>query len=118
MRYLGIPIERIDVLNIGTISHEYNFSSSLGKGIAGWASQFTDLFFAAQEHAAHQIARNLIGPARMLRVNQQSSIEIKLDDVSAIDDMAQRGNCVAASTFAEVRSRFLDGNLADDWHSK
>ncbi|HHQ6578664.1 TPA: CBASS cGAMP-activated phospholipase [Serratia fonticola] len=117
VRYLGIPIDRIDVLNIGTISHEYDFSSSLGKGIAGWAMQFTDLFFSTQEHAAHQLARNLIGPTRMLRVNQQSSVEIKLDDASAIDEMAQRGNNLAADVFAEVRSRFLDGNFADDWRN-
>lgn len=118
VRYLGIPIDRIDILNIGTISHEYDFSSSLGKGFAGWALQFTDLFFSTQEHAAHQIARNLIGPTRMLRVNQQSSEEIKLDDVSSIEEMAQRGNSLAVDTFAEVRSRFLDGNLADDWREK
>ncbi|HBE9081608.1 CBASS cGAMP-activated phospholipase [Serratia fonticola] len=122
VRYLDVPLDRIDVLNIGTVGHEHNFSEPLGKGWLGtgkisWAIPISDLFFAAQEHAANQIAGNLLGQARMLRINQESGRPIKLDDIGSIEELATRGNAVAIDKFAEVRSRFFDGNLANDWRA-
>jgi hypothetical protein len=66
------------------------------------------LFFSSQEHAAATLADSFIGPARHLRVNQETPTEIKLDDTEAIADMALRGSNVGQDSFVE-RSRFLDG---------
>ncbi len=115
VRHLKIPLDRIDVLSVGTISSESDFTESLGKGKAGWAPDSADLFFAAQEHGALVLAESFLGPTRHLRVNQQTPHAIKLDDVAAIQDMSQRGNEAGKDTFAEVRSRFLDGTHADKW---
>jgi len=115
VRHLKVPLDRIDVLSIGTIGNETDFTESLGKGKAGWAADSADLFFAAQEHAAAAMAESFLGHARHLRVNQQSPCEIKLDDAEAIEDMALRGTNVGKDTFAAVRSRFLDGNFVPDW---
>lgn len=74
-----------------------------------------DLFFAAQEHGALVLADGFLGPTRHLRINQQTPVEIKLDDAEAIEDMAVRGNDVGKDSFVSVRSRFLDGLLAPEW---
>jgi patatin-like phospholipase/acyl hydrolase len=115
VRYLQIPLERIDVLSVGTMGNESDFTKSLGKGLAGWAPAMTDLFFAAQEAAAANLADSLLSRARHLRVNQRVPSEIKLDDTDAIEDMALRGASVGKDSFAAVRSRFLDGTPAVDW---
>lgn len=115
VRYLKIPLDRIDVLSVGTMESESDFTESLGKGIAGWAPNSADLFFAAQEHGALILADSFLGPTRHLRINQQTPVEIKLDDAEAIEEMAARGNEVGKDTFAAVRSRFLDGLLAPAW---
>lgn len=115
VRYLKIPLDRIDVLSIGTLSSESDFTEQLGKGKAGWAPHSVDLFFAAQEHGALALAESFLGPTRHLRVNQQTPVEIKLDDQEAIQEMAARGNEAGKEHFAEVRSRFFDGQHADAW---
>ena len=109
VRHLNIPIDRIDVLSIGTMGNEVDFTEVLGKGKLEWAGQSADLFFAAQENAAAGIADCLLSPARHLRVNQQTPGEIKLDNTAAIEDMVLRGADVAKDSFVAVRSRFLDG---------
>lgn len=118
VRHLKVPLDRIDVLSVGTMGNEVDFTEALGKGKAGWAVSSADLFFAAQEHAAATIADSLLSPARHLRVNQQTPTEIKLDDTHAIDDMVLRGSNVAQDSFVAVRSRFLDGFHAPDWRAQ
>lgn len=115
VRYLKIPLDRIDVLSIGTLTSESDFTEQLGKGKAGWGPHSADLFFAAQEHGALALAESFLGPTRHLRVNQQTPVEIKLDDREAIGEMAARGNEAGKEYFAEVRSRFLDGCHAEKW---
>ncbi|OPG72285.1 Patatin [Pseudomonas ogarae] len=115
VRYLKIPLDRIDVLSIGTLSSESDFTDQLGKGKAGWAPHSVDLFFTAQEHGALVLAQSFLGPTRHVRVNQQTPDEIKMDDAEAIQEMAQRGNEAAMEHFAEVRSRFFDGQHVDPW---
>jgi uncharacterized protein len=115
VRYLKIPLDRIDLLSVGTMGNETDFTNSLGKGKLGWAPTSADLFFAAQEHAATTLADSFLGPARHLRVNQETPTEIKLDDTEAIEDMALRGSNIGQDSFVAVRSRFLDGLYAPDW---
>jgi len=115
VRHLKIPLDRIDVLSVGTLTSERDFTESLSKGKVGWAMQSVDLFFSAQEHGALLLADGLLGPTRHYRVNQTTPVEIKLDDTEAIKDMIDRGNEEAKSSFQEVRSRYLDQNFADPW---
>lgn len=115
VRHLRIPLDRIDVLSVGTMGNEMDFTESLGKGKMGWAPTSIDLFFAAQEHAATELANSFLSLSRHLRVNQRTPSEIKLDDTDAIDDMALRGSNVGQDSFLAVRSRFLDGFHAPDW---
>jgi len=115
--HLKIPLERIDVLSVGTLGSEADFSGNLGKGKAGWAPDSADLFFAAQESGAAMLADWLLSQARHLRVNQQTPNAIALDDTSALTQLCQRGSNLGMDTFAAVRSRFLDGFFAPDWRA-
>jgi patatin-like phospholipase/acyl hydrolase len=115
VRYLSIPLERIDVLSIGTMGNEADFTRVLGKGKAEWAALTADLFFAAQEHAAVTLADSLLSRSRHLRVNQLTPSEIPLDNTEAIEEMAVRGTNVGKDSFEVVRSRFLDGIYVADW---
>lgn len=115
VRHLKVPLDRIDMLSVGTLGNERDFTDVLGKGKAGFAPSSIDLFFAAQEHAAQSIADSLLGSARHLRVNQQTPNQIPLDDTAALEDMRSRGRNVGQDTFVAVRSRFLDGFFASDW---
>lgn len=45
VRHLKIPLNRIDVLSVGTMGNETDFTEALGKGKAGWAPTSADLFF-------------------------------------------------------------------------
>jgi patatin-like phospholipase/acyl hydrolase len=118
VRYLKVPLDRLDVLSVGTLGSEADFTDSLGKGKAGWAPISADLFFAAQEHASATLATSLLSNARILRVNQLTPSAIKLDDTEAMKDMALRGSNVGQDTFSIVRSRFLDGLHPPDWRSE
>lgn len=112
---LNEPLDRIDVLSVGTLTSEADFSKTLGKGKAAWAEASADLFFAAQEHAASSLADRLLSPARHFRVNQYTPEPIPLDNKAAIEELVRRGEEVGRDTFQAVRSRFLDGNHARDW---
>jgi hypothetical protein len=118
VRYLKVPLDRIDVLSVGTLSSEADFTESLGGGKLGYASITADLFFAAQEHAALTLATTFLGLSRHYRVNQQTPRAIPLDDKAAIEEMALRGSNVGLDTFPAVRSRFLDGFHAPDWRPR
>jgi hypothetical protein len=115
VRFLKIPLDRIDVLSVGTTGNEADFTKSLDKGKAGWAQTSVDLFFSAQEFGAATLAERFLSSSRYLRINQQTPGEIKLDDTKAIEDLASRGALLAQQTFLAVRSRFLDGFHAPDW---
>ena len=43
--YLQVPLERIDVLSVGTLESECNFSAVLGSGKAGWAGEVSKSVF-------------------------------------------------------------------------
>jgi patatin-like phospholipase/acyl hydrolase len=117
VRHLNVPLERIDVLSVGTLGNEVDFTKVLGKGKLGWAPESANLFFAAQETGAATLATRLLSLARHLRVNQQTPNEITLDDTKVIEEMATRGLNVGKDSFVAVRSRFLDGFYAADWRA-
>lgn len=117
VRHLQVPLDRLDVLSVGTMGNEADFSQAFAGGKAEWATFSTDLFFAAQEHAATTLADSLLTRTRHLRVNQRTPMEIPLDDTTAMSEMARRGNAVASETFTAVRSRFLDGFHAEAWRT-
>ena len=113
--YLGTSPDRIDVLSVGTMATEYDFSKALGGGVAQWGPRVSDLFFSAQETAAADMARTFLGEARLLRINAFTNTLVTLDDAGAVERLATRGQEIGQQTFTSVRSRFLEGPPAPAW---
>ncbi len=109
------PIDRIDVLSVGTLESEADFLKTLGGGQVRWGLRLVDLLFASQESGAEMLADRLLGRSRHLRVNRQTSTEIAMDNTGAIEQMATRGDEAGRDTFELVQSRFLDGYHAEPW---
>ncbi len=107
--YLGTTADRIDILSLGTMATEYDFSKALGGGLAQWGPRISDLFFAAQETGAAEMARTFLGDARLLRINDFTKNLPTLDDAQAVSALVERGQQIGRKTFPSVRSRFLEG---------
>ena len=115
--FLGVPLERIDVLSVGTLDSEVDFRPVINKGLLAYARRMPELFFTAQEDAAEKLAGRLLSEARHLRINQTTPFAIALDNAGALEDMARRGDIAGEESFAAVRTRFLDGFHAPDWRA-
>lgn len=113
--HLGTSPDRIDVLSVGTMATTHDFHRAHGGGLAQWGPRVSDLFFAAQESGAEQVARTILGEARLLRVNGFSSVLDRIDDGSAVERLSAWGQEVGRDTFASVRGRFLEGPPAPAW---
>ncbi|NCY16587.1 MAG: hypothetical protein EBX39_07420, partial [Actinobacteria bacterium] len=93
--HLGVAHDRIDVLSVGTLTSEEDFSGALGGGYAQWAKPITNLFFAAQESGADDLSRLLLGLTRLHRVNDFVRDLPALDDAKAVESLIGRGAEVA-----------------------
>lgn len=116
-RYLNAPLDRIDVLSLGTMQSDLDLSGKLGGGKLswGWDGGIVSLFFNAQETAADQLAMRLLQPTKFLRINDFTSNLTKLDDASMIEELASRGRVTGEKSFEAVRGRFFDGSTAPAW---
>jgi hypothetical protein len=112
---LGVPLDRIDVLSIGTLETREDFTKQLGGGLKDWAPNISNLFFAAQESGSSMLATELVSGARHYRVNSPMPGTIAMDDPKAIDQLAELGRDTGKDTFEVVKSRFLDGIHVADW---
>lgn len=115
IRYVGVPIEKVDVLSIGTVEHEVDLVNAVGEGKVQLGHAVADLFMTSQQHASLSIAQKLLGHSRLLRINQSAGHDLPLDATENIEDLARRGVEEARDTFDQVRMRFLDGCYAEPW---
>ena len=116
-RYLHAPLDRIDVLSLGTMQTELDLSGKLGGGKLswGWDGGIVSLFFNAQETAAGQLAMRLLQPTKLLRINDFTSNLPQLDEAGLIEKLASRGEFAGRESFEAVRGRFFDGSIAPVW---
>ena len=117
---LRVPLNRIDILSIGTTSAPYAGRSTLNAGFAGWLwkGRIAELLMNAQAQGVLELSNDLAGHARMLRVDQSLVPgEVSLDNVNRIADLKDYGKQVAArpDTVADVKARFLNGVPVEDW---
>lgn len=115
VRYCQVPLDRIDVLSIGTTTTENDFSKTLGGGSLQHVRPLSDLFFSCQESGAAKIAELLLSRARHLRIDKHVKNLVFLDDYKSIPKLIELGHEVGVETFDLVRSRFLDGYHAKKW---
>ena len=116
--FLGTPVNRIDILSVGTTTTPYSGRKQLKAGFFRWAAKLLTLMMHAQGGGVESLVQNLAGKARFLRVDQTLVPgEVSLDDVTRISDLIDYGKTVAEQpeVLAQVRSRFLNGIHASAW---
>ena len=116
--YLDVPLDRIDVLSIGTTEEPFTVDSFSKSGVLGWNTTLVELLMNAQVGSSIEHAQRLIGDARFLRINATAEKgKYKLDDSTAVSNLIALGNKTASdfSTLSQVKSRFLNGISVADW---
>lgn len=118
--YLGVPLDRIDVLSIGTTEEPFTVKSMAQAGWARWGKTLIDLLMNAQVNSSVKHAQLLVGEPRFLRVNTMTTPGMyALDGSKEIEDLIALGNRKASEPeiLSQVRSRFMNGIDAMDWKS-
>jgi hypothetical protein len=116
---LNVPLNRIDILNVGTTSEPYD-AAQPNAGFIGWlkGGRIVNLLMHAQAQGTIQLAGSLAGHPRVLRVDQMLVPgKVSLDNVERIPDLKDFGKEAAAhaDTLADVKARFLNGIKAEHW---
>lgn len=116
--YLGVPLDRIDVLSIGTTEEPFTVKDKVQAGWARWGRTLIDLLMNAQVDSSVRHAQLLVGEPRFLRINTMTTPGMyKLDGSKEIEDLIALGNRKASNPeiLYQVKSRFLNGIDAMDW---
>jgi predicted acylesterase/phospholipase RssA len=120
--YLGVPLDRIDVLSVGCTSEPFTVRKQTEAGGFGWVSRakILKLLMHAQEDASLKHARLLVGETSFLRVDHTALPgTYSLDGVENIEELAGLGQDAAGQpeVLAQVQSRFLNGVPVARWQN-
>ena len=118
--FLRIPLERIDVLSVGTTDKPFTTRRQTRSGILGWLwkNRILELLMNVQQESSLKLARHLVSDPRFLRVNVTTVPgSYSLDGSKEIGELADLGNRAALETdvVGQVKSRFLNGVFAAPW---
>jgi predicted acylesterase/phospholipase RssA len=118
--FLRIPVERIDVLSVGTTDEPFNVRKQTKAGIAGWIwkKRILDLLMNVQQESSLKLTKNLVGTPRFLRVNATTPQgSYRLDSPREIGELADLGTRTALDTdiLTQVKSRFVNGISVSPW---
>jgi patatin-like phospholipase/acyl hydrolase len=122
--FLGVPLENIYVLSVGTTREPTALSHKLERGLFGllspgvlqWAPQLISLFFQAQMESSLAISELLLTKARFHRVDLDTPEGVYgLDSSSKIKQLAAlgRSRAVEREILGAVENYFLDGTYAE-----
>lgn len=118
--FLKIPLERIDVLSIGTTEEPFTVRKQSRSGLVGWVrkKKILDLLMNVQQESSLKLAEHLVSNPRFLRVNVTTVPgSYSLDGPNEIDELADLGYYQATKTdiLGQIKSRFLNGLSVSDW---
>lgn len=116
--FLNVPLDRIDVLSVGTTEEPFTVRMQAKSGILHWSRKFVDLLMNAQAESSQKHAKLLVGEPRFLRVNVMTMPgSYSLDSAEEIEELASLGNREAEKPelLGQVRSRFLNGVFVTPW---
>lgn len=116
--YLGVPLDRIDVLSAGTTEEPFTVRRQASAGIFGWSKKLIRLLMNAQEESSLKHAQLLAGEPRFIRVNVMTPPNSYiLDSPDEIEELAGLGNrdALKSEVLGQVRSRFLNGVIVAPW---
>jgi hypothetical protein len=120
--FLRIPLERVDVLSVGTTDEPFTVRKQTRAGILRWLwkKKLLDLLMNVQQESSLKLARHLVSDPRFLRVNVTTAPgSYSLDGPKEIGELADLGNRAALETniLSQVKSRFLNGVFAAPWEA-
>jgi len=118
VRWLSVPLDRIEVLSIGTTAEPFSAGGQARAGLLGWGSKAVGLLMNTQGDGTHLLAMALARGERMRRIDVTLPPgAASIDDVRAIPWLEEAGELAASTpeTLAQVRARFLNGIAAEDW---
>lgn len=121
--FLRIPLERVDVLSVGTTEEPFTVREQTRAGIVGWLwkRRILDLLMNVQQESSLKLARHLVGDPRFFRVNVMTTPgSYSLDGPKEIGELVDLGNraAIQAEILGQVKSRFLNGVFAAPWKSR
>lgn len=119
--YLKVPIDRLDILSIGTTSEPFTAKSMGSRGLVRWRKKIVDLLMNAQMDSSLRHAELLVDRPRFLRINTITAPnEYTLDNPREIENLITLGNHQGSSAenLLQVRSRFLNGVGVMDWRGQ
>jgi predicted acylesterase/phospholipase RssA len=105
VRYGGATLQDIRLLSVGTTSTplripSHETASRLGR--ARWALKALDLLQGSSSMATHMQARLLLGEEKYIRLDSESALKTKLDDVKRCKPLEELGRHVGSSHVARV----------------
>ena len=117
------PMDRLDVLSIGTTDEPFHTSRQTVAGLGGWVwrQAILKLLMQAQQHSVVKLTGQLLGAPRLLRVNEITRPgSYSLDDPTKVSELVQLGSQAAKDeeVLRQVRSRFLNGRTALPWRTE
>jgi patatin-like phospholipase/acyl hydrolase len=116
--FLKVPLDRLDILSVGTTDEPFTVRRQARSGIFGWSTKLVRLLMSVQGESSLKSAELIAGKPRFLRVNVVTIPgTYRLDTPTEIEELAALGNHEAAKPeiLAQVRSRFLNGVTANPW---
>jgi hypothetical protein len=127
--FLRIPLERIDVLSVGTTEEPFTARGQARDGFLGlklrssvigwlWKAKILSLLMNAQQESSLRLARHLVGAPKFLRVNTVTVPgSYSLDGPREIGELADLGNrkALEIELLGQVKSRFLNGVSVAPW---
>lgn len=120
--FLRRPLERVDVLSVGTTEEPFTVGKQSKSGLAGWIwkKKILDLLMNVQQESSLKLAEHLVGNPRFLRVNVTTVPgSYSLDSPNEIGALADLGHHEASKVgiLGHIKSRFLNGIFAARWES-
>jgi predicted acylesterase/phospholipase RssA len=118
VRWLSVPLDRIEILSIGTTATPFSARAQARAGLLGWGGKAVELLMNAQANGTNVLANALAQDVRMLRIDETLAPGVAgIDNISAIPQLAGAGAHAASdpATLAQVKERFLNGIPAEDW---
>ena len=118
--FLRIPLERIEVLSVGTTEEPFTVRNQTNAGIIGWLwkKKILDLLMNVQQESSLKLTRHLIEDSHFLRVNTMTVPgSYSLDSPKEIEELADLGSQAALKSdiLGQVKSRFLNGITVTPW---
>jgi hypothetical protein len=116
--FLKVPLDRIDILSVGTTDEPFTVRKQARSGIFGWSTKLVRLLMSVQGESGLKSAELIAGKPRFLRVD---TITVpgtyRLDSPTEIEELAALGNREASKPeiLAQVKSRFLNGVSVAPW---